>query len=74
VISGGKNAPKSEPQLAVSKSLSIVCEQYLASYAVGNQLDLAVHYFAMPHEESVRVAVALCRELGVEIPRIENRS
>ena len=38
--------------------------------AGGNQLDLAAHYFGIPNAESVRVAVALCKELGIEIPRI----
>ncbi|QDV81052.1 DNA primase (plasmid) [Planctomycetes bacterium K2D] len=38
--------------------------------AGGNQLDLAAHYFSLPKEQSVRVAVALCQELGREIPRL----
>ncbi|QEG35900.1 DNA primase [Bythopirellula goksoeyrii] len=42
--------------------------------AGGNQLDLAAHYFDIPRDQCVRVAVALCRELGREIPRIEKRS
>lgn len=37
LISGGKNTPKAEPQLAVTKSLSVVCEQYLSSYAEGSK-------------------------------------
>ena len=40
--------------------------------AGGNQLDLAANYFDLPQSQSVRVAVALCRELGVEIPRLGN--
>ncbi|TWU20745.1 DNA primase [Bythopirellula polymerisocia] len=39
--------------------------------AGGNQLDLAAHYFGLRRDQCVRVAVALCRELGREIPRIE---
>lgn len=39
--------------------------------AGGNQLDLAAHYFGLPPDQSVRIAVALCREYGIEIPRIE---
>ena len=39
--------------------------------AGGNQIDLAGHYFGIPREESVRVAVALCRELGIDVPRID---
>ena len=35
----------------------------------GNTLDLAAHHFNIPREQSVRVAVELCKELGIEIPR-----
>lgn len=38
--------------------------------ASGNQLDLASHYFGIPRDESLRTAVRLCRELGLEIPRL----
>jgi hypothetical protein len=37
--------------------------------AGGNQLDLAASYFNLPQDQVVRIAVALCRELGREIPR-----
>ena len=39
--------------------------------AGGNQLDLAACYFGLPQDQVVRVAVALCRELGREIPRCD---
>lgn len=42
--------------------------------AGGNQLDLAAYYFHLPRDQVVRVAVALCRQLGREIPRTEKRS
>jgi len=41
--------------------------------ASGNQLDLAGHYFGIPREESLRIAVSLCQELGLPIPRTEKR-
>ena len=37
--------------------------------AEGNQLDLAAHYFNLPKDQIVKIAVQLCRELGKEIPR-----
>ena len=37
--------------------------------AHGNQIDLAAHHFGIPADQSVKVIVALCRELGREIPR-----
>lgn len=39
--------------------------------AGGNQLDLAACYFNLPKDQVVRIAVALCKELGREIPRCE---
>jgi DNA primase len=38
--------------------------------AEGNQLDLAAHYFGMPRDQIVKIAVRLCQELGKEIPRL----
>ena len=38
--------------------------------AGGNALDLAAEFFSMPREESVKVAVELCKRLGLEIPRM----
>lgn len=38
--------------------------------AGGNQLDLAAHYFRIPKDQVVRVAVALCRELRIDVPRL----
>ena len=38
--------------------------------AGGNQFDLAAHYFGLSMKtDTVRVAVALCKQLGLEIPR-----
>ena len=38
--------------------------------AAGNQLDLAAHYFGLPRDQIVRIAVRLCQQLGKEIPRL----
>jgi DNA primase len=38
--------------------------------AEGNQLDLAAHYFSLPKDQIVKIAVRLCRELGKDIPRL----
>ncbi len=38
--------------------------------AEGNQLDLAAHYFSLPKDHIVKIAVQLCRELGKDIPRL----
>lgn len=37
--------------------------------AEGNQLDLAAHYFNLPKDQIVKIAVQLCRQLGKDIPR-----
>ena len=61
---------KSEKSTIFSVSPSRNAWKCFKCDAGGNQLDLAAHYFDLPQSQSVRVAVALCRELGVEIPRL----
>lgn len=67
----GSNSPTSTI-LAVSTSKNAwKCHKCEAG---GNQLDLAAQYFDIPHDQTIRVAVTLCRKLGLEIPRIEKGS
>ena len=61
---------KSETSRVFSVSQSKNAWKCFKCEAGGNQLDLAAHYFGIPQDQFVRVAVALCRELRIDIPRI----
>jgi len=66
----GSSTPESTIFAVAPKKNAWQCFKCGAS---GNQLDLAAHYFGMPRAETVRIAVALTKELGLPIPRTEKR-
>ena len=62
---------KSEKSTILSVSPSRNAWKCFKCGSGGNQLDLAAHYFNLPQGQSARVAVALCRRFGIDIPRIQ---